>query len=202
MDELHEGSIQRTNQERKEYFSEYKKIYVPEAHLFNIEGKVQTLEDYLSTRLKITKKSKEEDIDLSLIVNKPINIYLKTVEGNIYFDADKREDNIVGKFNGLIIRSSCPKLLLPKKIAETFVISSAYTLDEMIEYKEECIKGITSTKYTARNNPLAFINYVEDAQNRKEVEEDINETYLYYNNLELKKSFYTYLETFRTIKTN
>jgi hypothetical protein len=192
MDEPHKENIQRA-----ECPLDYCKIHSPETELFNIEGKIQTLEDYLSTRLKITKESKQEDIDLSLILNKPSNIYLKSVEGNVYFDTDKLNDNIIGKFNGLFIRSSCPKLLLPKKIAETFVISSAYTIDEMIEYKEEHIKGIKSSRYTAQNNPLAFINYVENAQNRKEVKEQVDNTYLYYNSLELKKSFYNYLETFR-----
>ena len=73
----------------------YTKIYSPEKIILSIDEQIQSLDQYLSPRLKVTQEMIVEDLDLLQIIGKLGRVYWKTVEGNIYFDTDK-SDKILG----------------------------------------------------------------------------------------------------------
>ncbi len=196
----YERNIQETKKEREKNISHNIQIYSPEKQFFNLEGKVQSLEEYLTPRLKVTEELMKQKFDLLEIINKPGNITLRSVDGNVYFDNDKTDDNMIGKFTGLFIQSSCPKLIQPKKIAETFMLYLSYTSEEIRTFREKYKKGEVPINFDENKSPIAFSKYIENARYRKEVREDVNNIYMHYIVLELKQSFYKYLEKFRVTK--
>jgi hypothetical protein len=173
------------------YHSDNVQIESPEQLFFNINGKRQSLIQHLSSLMKITEITPIRAEDFSEDLGISAKLYFEVRQGNIYFDADFKEDNKVGYFSGLFIKCSCPKLINPKIIAKMFVAYSngeSYIQDEL-----DSDLNINNSE----NIETTIKDYILGAKTRKESSESVNNNHMHYETLELRKSFYQYLETFK-----
>jgi len=176
-------------------------IRTPEKKFFYIEGKTQSLEEYLFPRLRPIESAIALNLDLLDSLNKPGKIYVESKLGDVCFDTDLCEDNIIGYFRGITVTSSYPKLINPKIVLEKLIKYVHYSPEE-----KEAIKNKYNENnpymdaYPSPNSDSAdFMYYIDTAKFRKEDEESINNNYTYYQFLNLKKSYYDYLKQFRIV---
>ena len=170
-------------------------IISPNSFYIPIDGRVESLSEYFMPRHKSRVENKAE-WDLTDIVQKPLNVSTILLTGELYYDTEFVPDMIVGHFQGYRTKSSNPKLVDPKKMADFLRVFTVEELDTM-ERIIDSGKKVDYSVFVPKLSPKNFGNYLIDARNRAEDPKCEDTSFFYFNAMSIKKSFYCYLSSRR-----
>jgi hypothetical protein len=110
-------------------------IFSPETYIIKDNNSEITLKNYLMPRLKVLGTFDLMYQDFSNVLGKPLVLDIVRRVGEIYYDADLSSNNVIGHFQGFLIKSSIPGLVNPEivaKLSDVFNSELKHDLDSRI----------------------------------------------------------------------